>query len=342
MAESVTISRYFKATDPRLTEGITYVANSQELFWSDIIRGEIHRVTAEREPEEDYCKYIISPYTYDICEQYPYDKAEAIERVGCVFPVECKPGHRVTTVLFGARYGIGKLNIGTGTWKYLFLYRDSKVNKRWERMRSNDGNVSPDGREIYIGVMNDFSVGLDPSQPPEGCFLRINLVERSCKVVLDNVYIPNAINWSPDNRKIYLTDSLKFVIWQLPFENGEPALTKSIFYNSKANNQKFESPEPDGSFVDPADGTLYTAVWSTGLIQAVDPQGDLVAEYSVPTPRVSSCCLGPKGDVFVSTAPAGDMKSGSPSDELGGSLYRISIPALQRKQVASSKRTPSW
>ncbi|AMD20983.1 HEL298Cp [Eremothecium sinecaudum] len=340
----MSVSKYFHAKNAILSEGITYLARSQELFWVDVFQGEIYRVTTIANPNENYKVYSISSLSYKNPAEYPYDPQSA-ERVGCVFPIEDSDGNAVKTVLFGGRYGIGKLDTASGKWEYIYLFRDSKFKKSWARLRTNDGAVSPNGREIYIGLMTDFSFGgPDTKKDPEGCVLRVNLQRKECQMVLDNVHIPNAINWNPDSSKIYITDSTNCIIWEAPFLNGAPAIDKKrVFYSTKNDSNKdYPDAQPDGSFVDPRDGHLYTAVWAAYKIQEINPCGELVDEYKFPTPRISSCCLGPDGDVYATSAIEGNFDTADGSEVDGGSIYRLSILKLRRNYVTSSIISPVY
>ena len=59
-------------------------------------------------------------------------------------------------ILAGGKSGIYILERQTGKYELLKRFYDSEEND--ERLRSNDGNVDPQGR-FWIGTMNDFWVG---------------------------------------------------------------------------------------------------------------------------------------------------------------------------------------
>lgn len=333
MAPAVT--EYFRDPNAMLSEGVTYSMETRELYWVDIYHARIHRVLDVDNPEQSHSTYDINPATYGAASAYP-GSADTAERVGCVFPGLGKGGR----LLFAAKRGIAELDLDSGSWRYLYLYSESGLNKAWDRLRSNDGSIAPNGAEIYVGLMADFSVGgPDTSNAPEGCVLRIHLEGWRCQMVLDGIHIPNAINWSADGSQFYLTDSLAFTIWACPVVDGSPQLLKRTpFYCTKnTGNDSHTSPEPDGGFVDCFTGHTFVAVWSTGKVQELDNAGRLVAAYTLPTPRVSSCCAGPAGELLVSTAHAGDFKTGAHSDGVGGSIFRVVIPGRRVAQAASPR-----
>ncbi|AGO10357.1 AaceriABL098Wp [[Ashbya] aceris (nom. inval.)] len=327
------VTTYFRDPDAMLSEGITYRAQTREMYWVDIYHAQIHRVADVDNPEQSHSTYAISPVTYCATSVYP-GSTDTVERVGCLFP-SLSEGSKL---LFAAKRGIAELDLATCSWKYVYLYADSGLNKDWNRLRSNDGSIAPNGTEIYVGLMVDFSAGgPDTSKAPEGCVLRIHLKARRCDLVLDGIHIPNAINWSVDGSQFYLTDSLAFTIWACPVVDGIPQfLEKRPFYCTKnTSNDSHASPEPDGGFVDYSTGHTFVAVWSTGKVQELDCAGNLVATYTLPTPRVTCCCAGPAGELLVSTAHAGDFDTGAHSDGVGGSIFRVMIPGRRLTQAAN-------
>lgn len=339
MAQIVELSLepYIHLPDSRLSEGVTYMAKARNLLWVDIFRGEIHKVTDIDNPASSHDFIAISSENYR--GKYPCDAAYP-ERVGVVFPIETEEG--VDKVLFASKYGIGITEFSTKSWEYLVLYSSCEKlsRKDFSRLRTNDGNVAPNG-ELYVGLMNDFHVGVDTSKPAEGCLLRINIPERKVQLVLDQVYIPNSINWNQDKSIMYLTDSLNFTIWSIPYADNAPDLdAKHKFAEFKGLNKEFESPEPDGSVVDFRDGLLYSAVWSTHKVQCFDALGNLVKELVFPdAARISCCCIGADGDLFVTTGNL-NVENGGGEDK-GGCLYRVSSSFVSGQgTVISSKGQP--
>ena len=201
-------------------------------------------------------------YNADAAIKNPNTAGKYRESIGVVFP-----DHQdKNLVLFGSKFGIAKGDLVTKKWEYLMLYSECKDldKERAMRLRSNDGNVSPCGNYIYIGLMDDNDVELKN----EGCLMRISLVNKTMEVVWKNITIPNAIHWSLDKKSMYVTDSLSWIIWKCDAQDLDKKVKLIDIKN--ANNQAFASPEPDGSDVDSENNILYTAVWSTHKVQAFD------------------------------------------------------------------------
>lgn len=341
MSKTIVLSLepYIHTPDARLPEGVTYMASSGSLLWVDIFRSEIHKVTNIDDPVKTHSVIKISSENYR--GNYPYS-TQFPERIGVIFPVDGPDS--VETVLFAGKYGVGNLDLASGEWEYLVLYSSCAGlgHKDWSRLRSNDGNVAPNG-DLYIGIMNDFHIGVDNTRPPEGCLVRVNIPKRTVTLLYDGIYIPNSVNWNQQRDVMFLTDSLQFTIWAIPYVSDEPRMAeKTRFIDFKPINAEFKSPEPDGSVVDLRDNTLYSAVYSTSKVQAFDATGALAREFIIPdAPNVTCCCVGQGGDLFVTTANS-NVEEGGGSGR-GGALFRIPASYITGNgRVASSKPAPSY
>ncbi|CAG97982.1 regucalcin [Kluyveromyces lactis] len=320
---------YYFDSKIRLSEGISYAAESKALFWIDIYNAYIHRVT----DIDDISTHTVWHASVDNYEGlYPFT-TDLPERIGAIFPIDRADG--VEEVYFGAKYGIARMNYTTLRWQYLVHYSDSGLQKDWTGLRSNDGNVSPDG-EIFIGIMNDFHCTVD-SEDPKGALLKVNLRENICELVIDKLMIPNAINWSQDGTTVYFTDSLNFSIYKYPYQDKNLIVEdKALFIDIKKFNSQFDSPEPDGSFIDPDTHNIITAVWSTSTVQRYDTKGDLIHKWTFPeTNRISACTLA-QGHMFVTTANEIIEDNASP-EGLGGSIFKVENVSTY---MGSSKRNP--
>ncbi|CCD22782.1 regucalcin NDAI_0A06280 [Naumovozyma dairenensis CBS 421] len=319
---------WFRSPDSRLAEGITYINETDTLYWIDILKGEIHRLkkltASGGEFKEENYNYLVlqdSNYVRDAKVKNPGISLDFNESVGVIFPDHSNDN----IVLFGSRYGIGRCDLDIGTWEYILLYSESTEvdHDRVLRLRSNDGNISPCGKYIYIGLMNDFPLELKD----EGCVLKIDLngktAEERIKVIWPRIKIPNAIHWNADGSLMYLTDSLSFTIWEY---NESENTKKKLIDIKKSNNLDILSPEPDGSAVDISTGLLYTAVWSTRKVQVYQlKDGKLVQEILLPnnTPRISCCCI-VGNDLFVTTGNMDTLEGEKVSnDTVGGCIYRV-------------------
>lgn len=344
----MSVQTFFHHEDARLTEGVTFSREFNTLYWIDIYRAEIHRLNNPLgdKTEQKYDWFNISTKNYDSTMfDVPYPKTETFfkESIGAIFL--CGD---VNSIYFGSKFGIGKLDFQTGKWCYKILYNQCSVlqeNNRWTNLRSNDGNVSPDGKFIFIGLMNDFM--FEPTDFKQGCILKISLVEKTIELVWDSIKIPNAIHWNSKNDKILVTDSLNHCIWQCSYnyETNEILMaTKIKLIDTKANNPNFESPEPDGSDIDSINNLLYVSVWSTHSVQIYDTNnGNLIEKIQLPesTPRIScNCIVGDK--LFITTANQNiddeSNANASVKDSNGGCIYKVQGVLLgNTSELKSSK-----
>ncbi|KAL3228953.1 rRNA-processing protein CGR1 [Nakaseomyces bracarensis] len=326
---------FYHVPDARLSEGLTYIKESDTLLWVDIFKGEIHRlddVTTKGTSQHDQFVATKSNYLKDAEIKYP--DSDLHESVGCIFPVLGKDG-KIDSVLFGGKHGVGHCKFSTKKWEYIALYSSCpELKDHAIDLRSNDGNVGPDGTKLYVGVMPDFHVKMAPI----GAYVTVDLMHKPHKVEMfvNHINIPNAIHWDKTNTKIHWTDSLNHAIVKI--ENGQ----SSKFINIKnETNAQYPSPEPDGSCIDLTNNTIYICVWSARKIQKYSlTDGRLLTQYLIPegTPRPSSCCFVGR-DLIVTTANE-DIEHGKAGDHTGGCLYRIPDILPEGVDVGSAKRQP--
>ncbi|EJS44826.1 YBR053C [Saccharomyces arboricola H-6] len=340
---------YYRVPGAIHSEGISFVKETGTLLWVDIFKGQVHKVEDIEHPESSHSSFSITRANYgkNSSVGYPPNPDNLKESMGCIFPIfNGASQHEIKQVLFGSKFGIGRLDFTTGEWEYVILYSNCPdlSTDRAYKLRSNDGNVSPDGKYIYVGLMSDFPFELEPI----GCLLRVDLLAQEVELVWNCLLIPNAIHWDESDQKtVYVTDSLNFTIWKCP--GGDLLKREELIDVKNSNNQSFESPEPDGSAIWFSKGThsgyLFIAVWSTCKVQMFDlAHGKLLKEFILPksTPRVSCCCFVGK-DLFVTTANAeiNDAIRRN-TDKNGGCIYRIPNALDGDVPLESTKRQPLY
>lgn len=350
---------FFRSKDPRLSEGITYCGKTDTLYWIDIYKAQIHRIQnfqngSPSSMQSNYGVVTISQENYNerlFNISYPKEHSEYKESIGVIFPNDNEDGLDSHLIYFGSKFGIAQYNYKTDQWGYIILYSSCPELKLYShRLRSNDGNVTPDGKYIIVGLMEDFMY--DASKSDKGCVLRIDLNNQEITMMVNGMKIPNAFHWNQDNSKMYITDSLNFTIWEYEYNTIENRLVlphrKHALFDIHKYNVDFESPEPDGSDIDLINGLLYVSVWSTSQIQVYDIQtGKLVKRYLLPlnTPRISCCCL-VGGDLLVTCANQyitdDEQLSNNNHDNKdvnGGCVYRIENVTQNMFPKRSSKRS---
>ncbi|QLG71827.1 hypothetical protein HG535_0C01760 [Zygotorulaspora mrakii] len=330
---------FYHVPDARLSEGITYVKETDTLLWVDIYRGLIHKLEDRNNIDVSYDCITIAPETYSQTSNLRHPEPSCKESVGVVFPVINGDAKQITDVLFASKFGIGKTSFRDKTWEYILLYTSCPEisEERALRLRSNDGNVSPCGEYLLVGLMNDFPYDVTD----EGCIVRVSLNHpRKVEMFWERIKIPNAIHWSRNGDCTYVTDSLDFAIWKLDAKTGE----RTRLIDVKKYNPDFDSPEPDGSAINHVSSTLFVAVWSTAKIQEYSIEsGRLIREFILPssTPKVSCCVIvGP--DLYVTTGNAKTPNGPETTvDSVGGSIFKIPN-AVEISHNESSKNQLVW
>jgi sugar lactone lactonase YvrE len=179
--------------------------------------------------------------------------------------------------------------------------------------RINDGNVDPRGR-LFGGSM------LDSEEPAGGRLYRLD-PDLSVTVVLDPVDISNGIDWSPDGRTVYYSDSgPRREVTAFDFDADAGAWSNRREFARLSEREGY----PDGLTVD-QDGGVWLAVWDGSEVRRYTPDGRLEATVSVPAPLVTSCGFGGPGldTLYITTARTTLSPSVLTEQPLSGSLFAV-------------------
>src|SRR5579862_237718 len=127
--------------------------------------------------------------------------------------------------------------------------------------RMNDGNVDPRGR-FFAGSM------LDSEEPGGGRVYRLD-VDLSVGVILEPVDISNGIDWSPDGRTVYFSDSgPERAVAAFDFDLDTGAWTNRRELARLSEREGY----PDGLTVDRG-GCVWIAVWGGSQVRRYTPGG---------------------------------------------------------------------
>jgi len=147
-----------------------------------------------------------------------------------------------------------------------------------KEVRFNDGAVDPAGR-FFAGTMEW------EGREDTGKLYRMD-ADHSFNLVERNIYITNGMDWAPDRKTFYMTDTLRHVIYAYDYDIHTGAVS------NRRNYIIFGSDEyPDGMCVD-SEGGFWVAMWEGGKILRFDASGKKVGEISVPVLHPTSCCFG--------------------------------------------------
>lgn len=110
------------------------------------------------------------------------------------------------------------------------------------------------------------------------------------RLMADGLIAGNGIAWSPDDRTMYLADTLAGVVWQYDFDlaSGESANRRVFLSTDPAGGA------PDGATVD-SDGCYWAALFRGGAVAQYDPDGKLMRHVDLPVSNPTMCAFGGTG-----------------------------------------------
>jgi len=190
--------------------------------------------------------------------------------------------------------------------------------------RCNDGKMDPAGR-FWIGTMSN-----DGSVEGAGALYRLDGNHLTC--VLDDLTISNGMDWTPDGRTMFFTDSATREVWAFDFDPSDSTISN--------RRTVVRVPEelglPDGMTLGP-DGLLWVAHWGPGCVCQWDPiTGQLVRRVDTGCPNTTSCCFDGSGGIFITTSRLGlDTESLVRHPESGGLFRWQAIPPRREESMRS-------
>lgn len=204
-------------------------------------------------------------------------------------------------LLFKARGAIARWQ--DGRLDYLRRETDGEQDSRF-----NDVIADPRGR-VFCGTM--------PTPARKGRLYRLD-TDGSLHLVLDGVGVPNGMGFTPDRKRMYVTDSSVRRIYLFDYEEQTGALTRQRLW--------LEFPEaqgkPDGLTVD-SEGYIWSAFWNGSAVSRFAPDGTETGRIQFPAKKVSSVSFGGDNyeDLFITTA----LTSGTRDSEGAGAgaLFRL-------------------
>jgi sugar lactone lactonase YvrE len=170
------------------------------------------------------------------------------------------------------------------------------------RSRFNDGKVDRRGRFWSGTVQESLTVGTADSNAkyydPVGNLWRLD-ADRTAHKMAEGITMNNGLCWSPDNRRLYFSDSFtrEIVIYDFELETGDIANRRLFASIPKARGVC------DGATVD-AEGCFWCANIDGACVTRYDPDGKVERIVNLPVSRPTSCCFGGPDmrTLFITTA----------------------------------------
>jgi sugar lactone lactonase YvrE len=203
---------------------------------------------------------------------------------------------------------------GFATWSppdpKLTFITDPEANRPGARF--NDGAVDPVGH-FWAGTMKagEATSSLYRFDPDEGV-----------QQMLSGLTISNGIGWSPDCRKMYVTDSLIHTIYAFDFEPS----TGTIDNQRVFAHTPHEPGVPDGLAVD-SEGFVWSVRCRGWKITRYAPTGKTDLEISLPVECPTSCAFGGNDldELYITTSRSLVASEQLDKQPLAGTLLRIPI-----------------
>jgi len=167
--------------------------------------------------------------------------------------------------------------------------------------RSNDGAPDAAGR-FWMGTMQNNLApdgGEIPIKGSTGVLWRI-APDLKATAVETGIGITNGIAWSPDNRTLYVADTLIETIFAYDFDLSSGAVSgKRVFSEVK------DLGYADGACID-AEGCLWSARWEGSCVVRLTPSGKVDCVVPIPATRVTSAAFGGDdlGTLYVTSSRA--------------------------------------
>jgi sugar lactone lactonase YvrE len=231
--------------------------------------------------------------------------------IGCMAPSE-------TGAVMALRTGFYHLTFDDGALEFL---AHTPFDQR--RFIFNDGKCDRRGR-FFAGTM---FAPLKPAEQAgnEGKERPLYRYDGQARwtAATDPVGTSNGLDWSPDGRVMYHSDTEKKLIWRYDYdeEAGLPH-GRRVFADLSGGEGG-----PDGATVD-SEGFYWCAMFGAGEVLRFDPAGAIERRVKMPTKYPTMPCLGGEGmrTVFVTSAnwTMPEAKRGKTPD---GDLFAFEAPA---------------
>lgn len=157
--------------------------------------------------------------------------------------------------------------------------------------RFNDGRCDRHGR-FWVGSMND------KARVPTGALWRLS-ADHSISLMEPDLIVPNSLAFSPDNARLYLSDTYRHRIFVFDYHADEGAISNKRLFSEMEG----WTGRPDGSAID-ADGCLWNAEYAGGRVVRYTPDGRIDRTIELPVSQVSCCAFGGKDldELYITTA----------------------------------------
>jgi sugar lactone lactonase YvrE len=176
--------------------------------------------------------------------------------------------------------------------------------------RPNDGKCDGAGR-LWIASMDNNEVS------SSGRLWRISSTTVP-KIVDSNFVVGNGVDWSPDSKTMYFTDSVNRTIYAYDFDLENGTICNKQVFAIIPESDGF----PDGLIVD-SQGFIWSAHWDGWRVTRYAPSGSIDRVINLPVPRPTSLAFGGANlsSLFITSASYGLTSAELMNAPLSGGLF---------------------
>jgi sugar lactone lactonase YvrE len=178
-------------------------------------------------------------------------------------------------------------------------------------LRLNEGKVDPVGRWV-TGSM-DLTRG-----EPDGAFYSID-PNGDVRVIAGGLGTANGLEWSPDGRRIYFTDTSVETIYTGEYSTDGEIDDVEVFHRGEMH---------DGLVID-ADGWLWSAVYGGGVVVRYDPDGVERERHEFAVPNLTSVAFA-GSTLYVTSARENLTEEQLRDHPLSGAVFALETETTGR------------
>lgn len=217
--------------------------------------------------------------------------------------------HQLGSVLLALDTSLLTFDLGSGQLTPL-----CEVEPTTSNTRLNDGRCDARGN-FWVGTMDN---GL---AAPAGSFYRAG-ADGSVVRQFGDVIVSNTVALSPDQAKLYFSDTRRYVTWAFDLNAEDGTLSnRRIFVDHRERKER-----PDGACVD-REGALWVAMFGSGRVDRYTQDGHLDRSIALPVTNPTCVCLGGPGlrTLFITTARKFLSAEQLALEPLAGSVLAVEV-----------------
>ena len=191
---------------------------------------------------------------------------------------------------------------------HLSYINDPEIDKNGARF--NDGKVDRQGR-FWAGTMT-----------PQGATSSLYRIDPDLEVrhMAGGITISNGIAWSPDNRRMYYADSLRYTVYDYRYNLETGEIDKQRVFIEVEPSFGI----PDGLTVD-SQGFIWVAFYDGWKVVRYKPNGSIDMQIDLPVARPTCPAFGGQNldELYITTAVDGLSADELEEQPMAGDLFMV-------------------